>query len=583
MSVLIQWTIEQQLNVRKDLHLRELTRGLTSDVQPAGAGLWSLRTQFEKPLLLLMALVGTLLLIACINVANMLLARGTAREREMSIRVALGAGRFRLLRQLLTESVLLSTIGTLVGIPLAYLCTGALIRVIESGRFHILIRVAPDSRVMLFTICTTLVTGVVFGLAPCWQALACFSTSTGHGMRRMSAASFGRSFGKGLVVAQVSLSIMLLSAASLLVRHLTDLEHLDLGFQSDHVLLVTLDPTHSEYEKQVWPAYQQLLDHLRAIPGVRTAAVCSSPVQGPGANRDATVDGDQVQPGALRAIAENWVGPNYFEAVGTPFLMGRDFDAQDQDRSRVAIVNQTMARDFFGDRNPIGRHVTFEGDARTYEIVGVVADAHYQEIREPIPRTIYFDTIQADSGRTGRDRPASQFVIRTGTDPESLIPEVRRTVRDTLKTVPVVRLTTLIDQVNASILPERLIAMLSGLFGGLGLVLAGIGLYGLLAYAVARRTNEIGIRMALGARRSDVIFVVLGDVLVMVCAGLVIGAPIALGSQRYIASLMQDLPAGNLVPVMFAAMAMIAVAVLASYLPTRRATRVDPMVALRHE
>jgi hypothetical protein len=220
-------------------------------------------------------------------------------------------------------------------------------------------------------------------------------------------------------MAQVSLSLSLLSVASLLVRHLTKLERVDLGFHSDHVLLVTLDPTHSEYEKtKVWPAYQQLLDNLKAIPGVRTVAVCAiSPIEGPGAMRDATVDGEQAQPGALRAVEENWVGPNYFEAIGTSFLMGRDFDTEDDRRSRVAVVNQTMVRDFFGDRNPIGRHVTFEADDRTYEIVGVVADAHYQEIREPVPRTIYFDTIQADAGRTGHDRPASQFVIRAGTDP----------------------------------------------------------------------------------------------------------------------------------------------------------------------
>jgi predicted permease len=324
-------------------------------------------------------------------------------------------------------------------------------------------------------------------------------------------------------------------------------------------------------------SYQELLGRLEAIPGVRSATISgATPISGAGASRFITVAGHQERPEDRRYVSLNWVAPKYFETFGTPFLAGRDFNFQDQGRSRVAIVNQSMGRYYFSDGNPIGRQVTLDGDDKPYEIVGMVADAKYYEIREAPPRTVYFNMFQ-------EGQVFSQFALRTYGNPNSVVPEVRRIVRESLKTIAVERVTTLADQVDASIVSERLIALLSGLFGVLGSVLTAIGIYGLLAYTVARRVNEIGIRMALGATRNDVIRLVLGDALGMVCGGLAIGALIAYWSKSFAASLIQDLPVQSAVPIVFGVSAMIAVALLAAYVPARRAARVDPMEALRHE
>jgi len=376
----------------------------------------------------------------------------------------------------------------------------------------------------------------------------------------------------------VAISVALLSAASLFVRHLSNLEHLDLGFRRDHVLLVDLNAASSGYDRErLSRAYQELLGRLEAIPGVRSATICAIvPTSGVGAMRTATVEGYQAKPGERRFLSENWVAPKYFETLGMPLLMGRDFSFQDQGGPRVAIVNQTLVRYFFGNGNPLGRHITFDGDDRPFEIVGVVGNMKSTDTREPGLRFVYFDMFQ--SGRN-----FSQFALRTSVDPAAVAGEVRRVVRAWLKTVPVVGVKTMAEQVDASIVPERLMAMLSGLFGGLGAVLAAIGLYGLLSYTVARRTNEIGIRMALGATESAMSRMVLADALGMVAAGLAIGAPMALWGKSLAASLIQDLPVKSDVPIVFGVAAMIAVALVAAYVPARRAARVEPMEALRYE
>jgi predicted permease len=576
-AVLYESTLEEQARATNNPFIREMK----FEMEPAGAGLSQLREEWTKPLLLLMAVVGLLLLIACTNLASMLLARGATREHEMALRLSLGAGHFRLARQVLTESLLLSAVGSLLGVYVAYFGAGVLVRIITAERrpgppleFH----VPTDIHVLLFTAAITLLTILLSGLVP---ALRAMGTAPASSLRQAGGSGETRRrrfFGKSLVVAQVALSVVLLSAASLFVRHLLNLRHLDLGFHPDHVLLVTLDPDRSGYDdERLSLAYQELLERLEAIPGVRSATICApSPISGAGANRGVTVEGYQAKPGEIRNVMESWIAPKYFATLGTPLLAGRDFSIQEKGGPRVAIINQTMARYYFGNSDPLGKHVTFDGGSQPYEIVGVAGDAKYMEMREATYRTIYLNTFQEPS-------VDSRFALRTSIDPEVVTPDVRRTVRELLKTVSVKSVTTLTDQVDASIVPERLIATLSLWFGALGALLAAIGLYGLLAYTVARRINEIGIRMALGATRSDATRMVLGDALGMVCMGLAVGAPIAFWSESFAASLIPDLQIKSAIPIASGAVAMIAIALLAAYVPARRAAKVDPMVALRYE
>jgi predicted permease len=496
----------------------------------------------------------------------------------MAVRVSLGAGRLRLLRQELTESVLLSASGALLGILLANWGTGLLVRIIGSGRQRVELQAHPDLVVLLFTTGIAILTGILFGLVPAWQTFRSAPMSFLRESARAGETRRRRLFGKSLVVAQVALSVALLSAASLFVRHLSQLEHLDLGFQRDHVLLVNLNTAGSGYDgERLSRANQELLGRLEAIPGVRSASMCGYfPMAGVGAMRPATVEGYQAKPGERRFLSQNWVAPHYFATFGIPLLMGRDFSLQDQGRPRVAIVNQTLVRYFFGDGNPIGRHIVFDGDSQPFEIVGVVGDAKSGDLRELASRFVYFNSFQMG-------RNSSQFALRTSVEPEAVADDVRRVVRGLLKTVAVGKVTTLDGQVDGAIVPERLSALLSGLFSALGAVLAALGLYGLLAYTVARRSNEIGIRVALGATRTDITRMVLRDALGMSSAGLVIGSLLAYSGKRFVASLIPGLPVQSAAPIVFGAAVMVALALLAAYTPARRAARVSPTEALRYE
>ena len=566
-------------------------RQVTIDAVPAAAGLSGLTFVYARPLFALLAIVGLLLLLSCTSVATLLLARGAARQREMTVRVALGAGRLRLVRQVLTESLLLAAAGCLLGIVLASFGADALMRVVTSGRMpgmpaHVEIQPQLDLRVLLFTVAVSLATGVLFGLAPalgaCHAAPAAALRATGPAPETPSR----RWIGKGLVVAQVALSIVLLTASTLFVRHMLTLRNVGLGFQRESVLLVSLDPAGSGYQgTRLAPIYRQLLARFAALPGVRSATLSAiTPVSGGGASRFIDVPGLQERAADRRRVALNWIAPQYFETLGTPLLAGRDFTFEDQGGPLVAIVNQSMARYYFGDRSPIGQLFTFErqdnrGTARDqpYQIVGVVGDAKYLNLQEPIWRMVYLNTVQEPR------LFSHQFALRTHVRPEAVAGDVRRLVREVLPAVTVARVTTMTDQVDASMIPERLIAMLSGFFGALGALLAAIGLYGLLAYTVARRTSEIGIRMALGATQGDVMRMVHKSALSLVGAGLALGVPLALLSARLAVTFVDNLAASALLPVGVAAAAMIAVALLAAHVPARRASRVNPSDALRAE
>jgi predicted permease len=508
----------------------------------------------------------------------MLLARGAARQREMALRVSLGAGRWRLTRQVLTESLLLSISGAACGLVLAYLGARGLAQIVASGRVPLVLDVRLDIRVLLFLAGAALLTGLLFGLAPALRAMATAPASALRSTGSAGETRLGRLFGKSLVVSQVVIAAVLLSAAGLFLRHLSDLRNSDLGFRREHILLATLNPSRSGYNgERLSAAYRELLDRLAAIPGVRSTTLsAASPISGGAASRYATAEGYTAKAPEQRVFV-NWIAPRFFETYGTPLLAGREFSFQDAASSHVAIVNQSMARHYFADANPIGCHVTLERDDHPFEIVGVVADAKYLDLHEPAPCIVYLCSFSENGVNSHR------FALRAAGDPAALAADARRTTAAVLKDVPVENMITLAAQMDASIVPERLTATLSALFGALGSLLVAIGIYGLLAYTVARRTNEIGVRMALGATRGDVTRMVLVDALWMAGAGLAIGVPLAIWSRTFAASLIAGLPATNAFTTAAGAAVLAAIALAAAYLPARRASRVDPMVALRYE
>jgi putative ABC transport system permease protein len=553
------------------------------DVEPAGAGTSILRERVSRPLLALMAMVAVLLLLACINIASLLLARGVAREREMALRVAIGASRLRLWRQVLAESLLLSGTGGIIGIALAYVGAATLIRILLSGRpiiglpEQLSINVQPDLRVSLFTAGAAVLTGVLFGFVPAWNAFSSAQISTLREGGSLGERRSRRLVGRGLVVAQVALSVVMLSGAGLLVTHLSNLRNSNLGFDRESVLLVTLDATRSGYERlQLSGLYRDLLGRLEAVPGVRAATMSGmTPISGAGGSRFVNIDGVAERFEHRRRVSLNPIAPNYFTTYGTPLISGRDFAFADAGRPPVAIVNQAMARHYFGTGDPVGRRVTFDDQARSYEIIGVVADAKYLDLYETPPRTVYLNALQGGSGGT------SQFALRTDVAPSSVVADVRRAVNQIVPTVNVGKVTTLTEQIDASIVVERLVALLSTAFGVVAALLAAIGLYGLLAYTVSRRTTEIGVRMALGATRGQITSTVLTSALSLVAAGLAIGAPLAVMSPRLLARLVQNLTVEPPLPLIVAALLMIGVGLAAAYVPARRASRVEPIQALR--
>ena len=557
---------------------------LTIDLEPARNGFALLRDRYSKPLLALAAIVGLLLLVACTNVAGVLLARATARQREMAVRVSVGASRWRLVRQMMTESLLLATAGGVLGIGVAYLGVKTLVQILTSGRAlpgsvgPVQLDTRLDADTLVFTTVVALTTGVLFGLAPAWHAFAGAPVTSLRATGTAAETRAKRLFGHGLIVAQVSISMVLLTAAALFANHLSNLRHVGLGFDRTSVLLMTIDPSRTGYTpEQLSRPYQDLLVRISAIPNVRSATVSAvTPIHGAGASRFVNMEGVQEPPDRFRTLV-NWVAPKYFETFGTPLIAGRDFSFEEQGKARVAIVNQAAAKYYFGDASALGHRFTLEGQSRPFEIVGVVTDAKYLTLHEPAPRTVYLNVIQEPR------MFAHRFSIRTSISPAAVAADVRRTAGEMFSPAAVASMTTLEDQVDAEIVPERMVAVLSAMFGALGAALAGLGLYGLLGYTVTRRTNEIGVRIALGARPAAVIAMVLKTAVALVIGGLVIGIPIAIAGQRLVEGLAASVPEDTAFPIGAAAVTMILIALFSAFVPARRAAMVDPTMALRQD
>ncbi len=543
-------------------------------------GLSGLRVVYQQALRMLMVIVGLVLLIACANVGNLLLSRAAARQAEISLRQALGASRARLVRQLLTESLLLALIGGVAGILLAQWGVSVLVaRLAATAPLD----VKPDPSILLFTFGISVLSGILFGVAP---ALRATSTDLTSALKEKSSRGRRRKFnlGSALVVAQVAVSLILLVGAGLFARSLIKLQQEDLGFNRDNVLLGSVDVRLAGYKAaDLSGVYRRLYDRLNSLPSVRSATLASySPMGGTSINSTVTVRGYTPNKNEDMAVADLLIAPNFSDSLGVPLLMGREFTLQDTVTSaRVGIVNQSFARAFFPNQNPIGRRITFEEDSDKddFEIVGVISDSKYDSARENADRAVFRPIFQV------ADQNAFNNIIelRTAGDPLNVSAEVRAAIAQVDDKLPVLNFTTLRTQTEDALKQETLIAQLVSFFGLLGLLLSCVGLYGIMAHAVLRRTNEIGIRIALGAERRNIIWMVLKESLTLVAIGLALGIPAAWAAAHLISSQLFGLAPSDPVSLLTAAALLTAVAALAGYLPARKAARVNPLIALRYE
>jgi putative ABC transport system permease protein len=553
-------------------------------LKTAATGDSTLRARYERPLITLLFVVALVLLIACANIANLLMARATARRHELSVRLALGASRWRLARQLLVESLVMSSCGALLGLLIAQWASQLLVRQLSTQSNHVFLELGLDWRVLAFTMLVAVATALLFGTAPAFRA---------SGARPMDAIKeHGRGGGdgrfglaNGLVVAQVMLSLVLVVAAGLFVRTFTSLANLHLGFDRDRVLVTTVNAQRTEIPAADRLAtYERVRQSVAAAPGVAAAGVSIvTPVSGMAWNSRISVPGGAELPERQRLSFFNAITPGWLDTFGTPILAGRDVLTTDTKAAPlVVIVNQAFARKFLSNATPLGRVVKVGGGVteQSLEIVGLVADAVYRSLRDPVPPTMYIPLAQLDNG--SRPAPASMSVaVRSASDSPALL---ARTVAQAIARVNpdlAVTFRPLADQVNASLTQERLVAMLAGFFGALALLLAGLGLYGITAYAVSRRRTEIGIRMALGAAPGGVVRLVLGRLTVLVGAGIAGGCALSLWAAQFVSTLLYGLQPRDPETMIAAASALAAVGALAGWLPAYRASRIDPAEVLR--
>lgn len=556
---------------------RYLQRTLVTN--PFATGLSYLREQYHDALMVLMGIVAVILLITCANVANLLLARCVARRREFAIRLALGAGRGRLIRQLLVESLLLAGLGASLGVLFARWATSGLLAVLE-----VPLDAVPDWRLLGFTAAIALLTSILFGLAPAWRGTHISPNAAMKSNARDVIEGSRFSTARVLVALQIALSLPLIVGAGLMLTTLWNLMGSETGFAKDQVLIASVDLRNGRFAPdRRRGAYLQMLAKLAVLPGIRAASVSNlTPVCGCASTREMAIEESPGRAAPVVAVDTNLVSAGFFEALGTPLIAGRDFDGHDTpDSPAVAIINQTMAKHYFGTESPLGRRFRVQnGKAMSdqVEIVGVVGNVRYGSMRDKVRPIVYLAWNQDPE-----PYPVTNFELRSaGTPPALLTGAIKSAIAEVSPTVSI-EFTTLSARIEESLSRERLMALLSGCFGALALLLAAIGLYGVVSYSVARRTNEIGIRMALGAEQSRIQRMVLREVLATACIGLAAGLVITLGLTRFISGLVYGMAPNDPSTFSLAAATLLAIALSAGFWPARRAARVQPLAALHEE
>ena len=548
-------------------------------VERGEKGFGQLRREFSQPLLILMTVVTLVLLIACLNVANLLLARAAARRQEISMRLSLGASRGRIIRQLLTESLLLAGLGGVLGVGLASVIARLLVRLVGGEAQQISLRLSADWRILAFTAGVSVASGILFGLIP---ALRGTRADVHHAVKDGARTTSGRSrAARTLVAAQIAVSLVLLAACGLFLRTLYNLKAEQVGYDRTNLILARVDPVSAGYKgDEIGRAIVELTHRIGALPGVHSATFSENGLfSGTESGTAVDIEGFRHTSDDDRSVRFDQAGPGYFTGVGVPLVLGRDFTEQDGPGApRVAIINDTMARFYFAASNPIGRHIRFPGESESLEIVGVARDAQDHDLRAKPVRRMYVSYLQPIDGIT-----TANLEIRASSQPAALFGPIRAEVQRFNPKLPVLSIKTAERLIDESIAAERLVARLSTWFGMLAVLLAGIGLYGVMSYTVARRTGEIGVRVALGASQSNVAWMIVRESLVLVALGSAAGAVAALGLARFVESIVFGLKPHDPATLGASAGMLLVVALLAAYLPARRAAKTDPLVALRQE
>ena len=561
---------------------RESLPALT--VKEGAGGLDTLRRHYSKPLYVLLTMVDLILAIACANIANLLLARAAARRREMAVRLSIGAGRLRLVRQLLTESICLAFAGGAIGIGLAFWGVRFLTALLANGQEDFTLRAELNWHVLAATMALSVLCGVVFGLAPAMQStradvIPALKEGAAAGLGWRPSRTFRRvSLSQALVVSQIVVSLLVLVAAGLFVRTLSNLQSIQMGFNRENVLLFQVNARQAGHrDPEILAFYEGLRERFAGIPGVRNATLSHASLLGAGRGLEVRISGTPV----ARETRILHTGPRFFSTMQIPLLLGREIDERDTPASRsVVVVNERFVKVHFGDRNPLGRHVTRGGPhSREMEIVGVASDAHYGRLKDDTRPVLYIPYNQEEQPRVQQ----MVYALRTAGDPLAYARTVRDIVHQADSRIPLMDVRTQAAEIDRAMNQEIIFARLCTGFAVLALVIAGVGLYGTTAYGVARRTGEIGIRMALGAQRAVVVRMILRQVVVLAALGLAIGLPAALGASKLLQSFLFGMKANDPLALTSAVGILLGAVMLAGYVPARKASRIDPITALRDE